>query len=100
MRDNWKLIATITATVVMLLLIGSRVKHSFAPQAPAVLNYEQHTSPGLTFNSDLRRAWKNVESFVTLARREEKATLLRLGTLSFVHVCKLPNEALVWDSIE
>jgi hypothetical protein len=75
-------------------------RRRFAPQAPAVLNYEQHTSPGFAFNSDLRHAWKNVESFVNLARREEKSTLLRIGNLSFMHICKLPNEALVWDTIE
>jgi hypothetical protein len=99
MRDNWKTIAAVAFVVGLVALIGLRVNRSFAPRAPAVLNYEQHSSPGFTFDGDLRRAWKNVEALLTLARREEKATLLQLATLSFVQICQLPNDALLWDTI-
>ena len=97
MRDHWKTIVTVAVTVILLALLGLRVKRSFAPQAPTVLNYEQHTSPGFTFDGDLRRAWKNIESLLNLARREEKSTLLQLASLSFVQICQLPNDALVWE---
>ncbi|MCG3146767.1 MAG: hypothetical protein PCFJNLEI_00201 [Verrucomicrobiae bacterium] len=100
LRDNWKLLVTILVTLIVLALAGLRFKRAFAPQAPAALNYVQHTSPGFTFNADLRRAWKSVAAFVAQAQREEKAALKKLTQLSFVHVSRLPNEALIWDSLE
>ncbi|MEI6085828.1 MAG: hypothetical protein WCS70_16205 [Verrucomicrobiota bacterium] len=100
MREYWKPIATVTAIVVVLALFGMRIKHSFAPQAPAVLNYVQHSSPGFLFDGDLRRAWKNVAALVADARREEKAVHLRLAEVTFLHICKLPDEALLWDVVE
>lgn len=99
MRDHWKLLTAIVVAVAASTLLGLRVKHAFAPQAPASLHYQQHTSPGLLLHRDLRLAAKNVETIITQTRQEERTAHTELVDILYLQVGTPPTETLVWDTV-